>query len=99
VKKRELISQRTKSALAILKDKGVQLGNRTNLHEAREIGVKKNKVNADAFAIEILPLIKNYHKDGLYFAKIADHLNNLRVKIRRGGSWYGKTVSNILNRK
>lgn len=98
-KERELISQRTKSALAILKDKGVQLGNRTNLDEARENGIRTNKNNADSFAVEVLPVIEKYRSDGLSFAKTAEHLNTLGVKTRRGGEWYASTVSNILKRK
>jgi DNA invertase Pin-like site-specific DNA recombinase len=98
-KERELISQRTKAALGILKGNGVLLGNRTNLSEARVMGIEKNQANADTFALKVMPMIENYRADGVSFAKIADNLNSLGVKTRRGGDWYASTVSNILKRK
>jgi len=98
-KERELISTRTSAALQILKAKGVKLGNRTNLDDARKISNKTNKSNADKFAGEVIEIIGGFRTQGLSFNKIADKLNTLGIKTRRGGKWHGKTVSNILNRQ
>ena len=97
-KERELISQRTKAALSILKDRGVQLGNRTNLDEARALSTESIKKGADSFALEVLPLIEGYRTEGMTLAKIAERLNTLGVKTRRGGDWYGSTVRNVMMR-
>ena len=97
-KERELISQRTKAALSILKDRGVQLGNRTNLDEARALSTESIKKGADSFALEVLPLIEGNRTEGMTLAKIAERLNTLGVKTRRGGDWYGSTVRNVMMR-
>lgn len=97
-KERELISHRTKSALKVLKDKGVQLGNRTNLDDARLKSNETNKIKAEEFALNVMPMIAHWRVDGDTMQSIADKLNNLGVKTRRGGAWYPSTVQNILKR-
>jgi DNA invertase Pin-like site-specific DNA recombinase len=97
-KERELISTRTKAALKVLKDKGVKLGNQTNLDDARLLGHATNKEKATDFANNVLPMIKQLNNDGATLQAIADRLNNTGVKTRRGGRWYPSTVINILKR-
>lgn len=97
-KERELISTRTKAALAVLKANGVKLGNQTNLDNARLIGHATNRKQAAAFADNILPMIKQLRDKGETLPAIADKLNSLGVKTRRGGKWYASTVTNILKR-
>jgi DNA invertase Pin-like site-specific DNA recombinase len=98
-KERELISSRTKASLAVLKSKGIVLGNKTNLSEARLISNKTNLVEAQNFAVEVLPTILNLRGTGLTLAEIAKKLNELGLKTRRGGQWHASTVLNILKRK
>jgi DNA invertase Pin-like site-specific DNA recombinase len=97
-KERELISTRTIAALKVLKDKGIKLGNQTNLHDARLLGQATNKEKATDFANNVLPMIKQLNNDGATLQSIADRLNNTGVKTRRGGRWYPSTVTNILKR-
>ena len=97
-KERELISTRTKAALKVLKDKGVQLGNQTNLDEARLKGHATNREKAADFAENVLPMIQQMRDNGATLPTIADKLNSLGVKTRRGGAWYPSTVANILKR-
>jgi DNA invertase Pin-like site-specific DNA recombinase len=97
-KERELISTRTKAALKVLKDKGIQLGNQTNLDEARLKGHATNREKASDFAQNVLPMIQQMRDSGETLPAIADKLNNLGVKTRRGGTWYASTVTNILKR-
>jgi len=97
-KERELISSRTKAALKVLKDKGVQLGNQTNLDDARLLGHATNRKNAANFADNVLPMIKQLNDDGATLQAIADRLNSTGVKTRRGGRWYPSTVTNVLKR-
>lgn len=97
-KERELISTRTKAALQVLKDKGVQLGNRTNLDDARLKSNETVKAQATAFADNVLPFVKQLRDSGETLATIAKRLNDMGVKTRRGGKWHHCTVANILKR-
>lgn len=97
-KERELISTRTKAALQVLKEKGVQLGNRTNLDDARLLSNATNKEKASEFADNVLPTVLQFRERGDTLPAIADKLNSMGVKTRRGGKWYASTVANILKR-
>jgi DNA invertase Pin-like site-specific DNA recombinase len=97
-KEREMISTRTKAALAVLKAKGVILGNQTNLDEARLLSNATTKEQAAKFADVVLPTVLQFRNQGDTLPVIADKLNNMGVKTRRGGKWYASTVTNILKR-
>ncbi len=97
-KERKLISTRTKAALKVLKDKGVQLGNRTNLEDARLIGHETNRQQATAFADNVLPFVQQLRDSGESLPAIAKRLNDTGMKTRRGGKWHASTVSNVLKR-
>jgi len=98
-KERELISTRTKAALQVLKAKGVLLGNRTNLDQARALSIETTKAKATEFADKILPTVLSYRNAGETLPGIADKLNDMGVKTRRGGKWYASTVANIIKRQ
>ena len=97
-KERNLISDRTKAALKVLKDKGANLGNRTNLDDARLLSNATNVEKAKEFALKVGDTIRGYRKDGLSMQAIADKLNELGINTARGGNWYASTVANILKR-
>lgn len=97
-KERELISTRTKAALQVLKAKGVKLGNLTNLDDARLLSNETNKAKATEFADKVLPMVLQFRNNGEKLPAIADKLNDMGVKTRRGGKWYASTVVNILKR-
>jgi DNA invertase Pin-like site-specific DNA recombinase len=97
-KEREMISTRTKAALAVLKAKGVVLGNQTNLDEARLLSNATTKAQASKFADVVLPTVLQFRNEGDTLPGIADKLNSMGVKTRRGGKWYASTVTNILKR-
>lgn len=98
-KERKLISERTKAALAAKKAQGVQLGNPTNLAEARAKGVASNKATAAAFAQNVLPLIEQVKASGATsYRAIAEALNVRGVRTARGGTWQATTVRNIMLR-
>lgn len=97
-KERELISTRTKAALKVLKERGVVLGNQTNLDEARRLSNKTNRAEADAFAKRVLETVKGFRESGDTLPTIANKLNKMELKTRRGGKWHPSTVSNILKR-
>src|SRR5262245_15969403 len=75
-KKRRLISERTRSALAARKAQGAQLGNRTNAHSAAEAGRQVQVAEADAFAGNVLPIIDSIRASGVAdLRRIAQALN------------------------
>jgi hypothetical protein len=88
----------TKIGLAKARERGVLLGNRTNLKEAQAKGVAAVKAKADAFALRARGAIQALRKVGMTFSAIAEHFNLLGVPTAKNGIWHGKTVSNILTR-
>ena len=101
-KERNLISERTKAALAIVKISGSKsgnpIGNHTNLNDARLKSNATNKAEAALFADKVMSMITSFRNDGSTLPAIAAKLNEMGVKTRRGGKWYASTVTNILQR-
>jgi DNA invertase Pin-like site-specific DNA recombinase len=98
-KERKAISERTKAALAALKQRGVALGNPTNRAEAQAKSVERIKANADAFAFKINRLVQPLLKSGLSKQEIAKRLNDLRIPTARNGRWHHSTVSRVIKRQ
>jgi DNA invertase Pin-like site-specific DNA recombinase len=97
-KERALIAARTKAALAAAKARGVVLGG-PKLVEARERAVTTNKRLADAYAANVLPVIREIKRAGATsLHQIAQALNARGITTPRGGQWYAKSVSNVLAR-
>src|ERR1700681_599051 len=97
-KERSLISTRTRQALAAAKARGVALGN-PKLHVARRSAVEAVTSEADRFAMNVLPIIREAQKAGATtLREIAAALNARGVATARGGQWHAKSVSNILER-
>jgi DNA invertase Pin-like site-specific DNA recombinase len=97
-KERALISTRTRQALEAAKARGVALGN-PKLHVARSGAVEAVKTEADRLAANVLPIIQEAQKAGATtLRQIAEALNARGVATARGGQWYAKSVSNILER-
>jgi DNA invertase Pin-like site-specific DNA recombinase len=97
-KERSLISARTRQALAAAKARGVALGN-PKLHEARKNALEAVTAEADRFAANVLPIIRESQRAGATsLREIAAALNARGVPTARGGQWHAKSVSNILER-
>jgi DNA invertase Pin-like site-specific DNA recombinase len=97
-KERALISTRTRQALAAAKARGVTLGN-PKLHTARRSAMEAVTAEADRFAANVLPIIREAQKAGATtLREIAAALNARGVATARGGQWHAKSVSNILQR-
>ncbi len=94
-KERSLISERTKSALKVVKTRGVLLGNKTNLPEAQSLGHATNAAIADAFATKMRPILGKM--SGSY-REIARNLSDMGIPTARGGKWQAVQVSNLLKR-
>jgi DNA invertase Pin-like site-specific DNA recombinase len=96
-KERALISARTKAALAQRKARGLPLGNRASLVTAHVKGAEANRTAADAFARNVLPVIREAQKSGVRsFRAIASALNARGIPTARGGQWHDSTVRNAL---
>jgi len=87
---RDFISLRTKTAMAVAKDKyGTNYGGARPEAEVRHKAVKKL---ADEQARKVQDIIKTYRKDKKSYHYIADEMNKLKIETARGGRWYGRTV-------
>jgi DNA invertase Pin-like site-specific DNA recombinase len=99
-KERGLIADRTRAALAAKKAQGAALGNRTNLSEAQAKGAIANRAGADAFAANVLPVVRQIQASGATTPRaIAAALNARGIRTARGGEWHHSTVRNLLARE
>jgi Recombinase len=74
------------------------LGN-PRLHVARKSAVDAVKVEADRYAANVLPIIREAQKAGARtLREIAEALNASGIATARGGQWYAQSVANILAR-
>jgi DNA invertase Pin-like site-specific DNA recombinase len=97
-KERALISTRTRQALSAAKARGVSLGN-PRLHVARKSAVQAVKTEADRYAANVLPIIREAQKAGANtLRQIAEALNARGIATARGGQWYAQSVANVLQR-
>lgn len=87
-KEREMISQRTKAALAAVKARGVKLGSPTGN------ALQKNRSSAFAESLRAIvePIIN------LPSRAIAAHLNSNSITTPTGGAWSSVTVLRLVNR-
>jgi DNA invertase Pin-like site-specific DNA recombinase len=91
---RELISQRTKAAMAQAKARGTRLGNpRIAEARAKALAVKR----AVRPAPEVLKLMADWRGQGKGLREIARELNRLGLRTPRGSLWYAKTVKEQLD--
>jgi DNA invertase Pin-like site-specific DNA recombinase len=98
-KERAMIADRTRLALASKKAQGAVLGNRTNLPEAQAMGAAANREAADAFAANVLPVVRELRAAGVVTVRaIAAALNARGIRTARGGEWHHSTVRNLLAR-
>ncbi len=98
-KERRMISERTRAALAIRKGQGAQLGNRTNLAAAQEIGSARTAAAALRFAQNTAPVIQQVRASGVTSLRgIANVLNTRGVRSARGGKWAATQVGAVLRR-
>ena len=94
---REMISERTKAALAAAKKRGQRLGN-PNLAEAASLAHAALRANRRRFAANVRPIIEEIMRAGVTsHNQIAQKLNERNVKTARGGTWTHVQVGAILH--
>ncbi|MER9580479.1 recombinase family protein [Mesorhizobium sp. M0276] len=97
-RERAMISERTRAALAAAKERGVQLGG-PKLAEAQQKSREVRMTQADAFAANILPIIRDIQASGVKsLRQIAVALNARGIATARGGTWTAVQVTDIINR-
>jgi DNA invertase Pin-like site-specific DNA recombinase len=104
---REMISQRTKAALAAAKARGVRLGNPNGaaalLPGCKVAAAKAGALlaqKADQRAIQILPLLRQLEADGCTSVRAMAHALNLRGVPAPSGRplWYPEQVRRVMRR-
>jgi Resolvase, N terminal domain/Recombinase len=94
---REMISERTKAALAAAKRRGQRLGN-PNLTEVAKRGTATGKANARRSAANVRPIIDEIMRArATSHNAIAGKLNERNVRTARGGKWTHVQVGAILH--
>ncbi len=95
---REMISQRTKAALAVARARGVKLGSPVP-QKGAPIGAAATKAKADQFAANVLPVIESIRAAGVTSLRgIAEALDARGIETARGGEWAAATVRNVIMR-
>lgn len=99
---REMISKRTREALAAAKARGTRLGRNNLTVEGTEKGWQRSAIArkqlADDFAEKRLRVISKRLEMGYSLREVARQLNEEGLLTARGGRWTGTTVQNILDR-
>ncbi|MDH3544294.1 MAG: recombinase family protein [Desulfuromonadales bacterium] len=102
---RKSISTRTKNALAVLRERGIRLGNPRNLTPeaakcGRVAGVAAIKNRADSFARDSIDRINQLKADGQSLNAIAKTLNQEGILTATGKSraWTARSVKNVIDR-
>ena len=88
---RRLISERTKAALKVAKENGVELGKNGKI-----LAITNHK-DAVGFAKKTLEVVKTAYRMGSGYSAIARELNNLGIESYRGKKFYAATVRNMVH--
>lgn len=102
-KERELISERTKAALAAAKARGRQLGNPQGAAHLRRYGnaraIEAVRMDARERAERLRRIITELRSSGVTSANgLAKALNERHVATARGGAWTARSVLNVMER-
>jgi DNA invertase Pin-like site-specific DNA recombinase len=90
---REMISERTRVALAAAKARGVKLGNPAPNIPAAVVARLERMAKARA---TVMPLIERLRGQGMSLRAIAADLNDRRIPSATGRQWYASSVRNVL---
>ena len=95
---REMISKRTKDALAAAKAKGVVLGGNRGgtIHAAQRRAAEIKQADALKFSIELYPKVKMALDTGKTKTAAADLLNRQGLSTAKGHLWCPKAVSRVI---
>lgn len=98
-KERQMISERTKAALAQKKKQGFKLGNPRPAESLKLAHAESQRI-ADRHAANVMPIVRELRGAGVRgFADLAAALNARGVATPRGARWHISSVSNLLRRE
>jgi DNA invertase Pin-like site-specific DNA recombinase len=99
---REMISARTKAALAAAKKRGKKLGGfrkkAANIAAYQPLGIASIVAWADKQAEERREIVEEYIGQGLTLAATAERLNATNIKTSRGNQWTPMAVKRVAER-
>lgn len=96
-REREMISERTKTALQAAKRRGIRLGTRNPVRQV-ELMVQGARKGKEAFSMRIRPVIEEIRAAGVTTLQgIADCLNRRGITTRHGKQWFPASVRLLLN--
>ena len=100
-KERELVKTRTKAALERAKARGKAVGNPNGAkafgENAGKGAVEARRRKAAEFLERVGRTVKGLRAQDMSLRQIADELNRLEIKARRGGRWQATTVKRVLD--
>ena len=88
----------TRAGLKRAKARGVELGNRVNLGEARAKGCAVIRAKADQDAARLADVLIPMRAAGASLRAMASRLEALGIPTARGGQWQARQVARILDR-
>jgi DNA invertase Pin-like site-specific DNA recombinase len=97
---REMISARTKAALAAAKARGVKLGGRRPGQGKVDpmLGAAARTRMSNEFAATVGPVAAELRKAGMSLRQIVAELDKRNIRTMRGGAWTATTVRSLLAR-
>ena len=94
---REMISARTKAALAEAKKRGTKLGN-PRWQETIPRAWAATRTKNGTPPKQTMELMQQLRAGGKTYRAIADHLNNMGLRTPRGFQWHNETIRDLLTR-
>jgi DNA invertase Pin-like site-specific DNA recombinase len=97
---REMISRRTREALAAAKAKGIKLGGyrgTTVTDKIRQDALLARRAKSKEYSANVIPMIQEHLGTGYSLNATARILNQQRIVTVRGGKWTAKSISRILS--
>jgi DNA invertase Pin-like site-specific DNA recombinase len=94
----EVISKRTKDALAAAKARGQKLGNPGNLGfkaTQKSIEVRKQRARSNQQNLKVYAIAKDFHTQGQSLNEIARRLNSYGINGADGGKFYPVTIKKL----
>lgn len=97
-REREMISGRTKAALAAAKARGTTLGGFRGRKVDGRLGAEAQRKAADGFAEAVAPIVAPLRQGGRSLREIAAMLTERGIRTQRGGQWSPASVRAVLLR-